>query len=201
MPMTVSMWNDEMAELVEQVWHTIVQITGRRGNLGTGVVWSGDGLIVTNAHVVYGDQVTVILANGEQFAAQVAATAERIDVAVLRIDAAGLQAINRGDSRAVRAGHWAIAVGHPFGVLGSATAGTVIGISEGLPESGGNSEWIALNLRLRPGHSGGPLIDAAGRMIGMNTLITGPEVGFAIPVHVIEAFVDEQGRRGETVQV
>ncbi|MCC6564757.1 MAG: hypothetical protein IT298_03265 [Chloroflexi bacterium] len=70
-----------------------------------------------------------------------------------------------------------------------ATAGTIIGRVDGLPGYGGHAEWIALHLSLRPGHSGGPLLDAFGRLVGINTMITGPEVGCAIPAHVAAEFL------------
>jgi len=69
------------------------------------------------------------------------------------------------------------------------TAGVVIGAGADLPEMRPGREWIALNLTLRPGHSGGPLVDTDGRLLGVNTMITGPEVGFAIPVHVVKGFL------------
>ncbi len=201
MPLNVSLFNDEMAALVEDVGHSLVQIIGARGNLGAGTIWTENGLIVTNAHVVRGSDVEVVLPDGGVYSAQVLAADDELDIAALSIEASGLPTIRPGDSKALRAGQWVVAVGHPFGVLGSATAGTVIGAGAGLPEFGGEREWIALSLRLRPGHSGGPLVDVRGRLVGVNTLITGPEVGFAIPAHLVEAFLREHAGGPETVSV
>jgi S1-C subfamily serine protease len=83
-----------------------------------------------------------------------------------------------------------MALGFPWGVKGGATSGIVIGSGEQLPEVGDNKrEWIAASLHLRPGHSGGPMVDSRGRLIGINTLMNGPEVGVAIPVHVAQDFL------------
>lgn len=201
MPLNVSMFNDEMAALVDDVQQSLVQITGLQGNLGSGIIWQQDGLIVTNAHVVRESEVHVTLLDGTSYKAQLVAADDELDIAALAIDADGLPATRIGDSRKLRPGQWVVAVGHPFGVLGSATAGTVIATGAGLTEFGGEQEWIALNLRLRPGHSGGPLVDVNGNTVGINTLITGPEVGFAIPVHLVEAFLREHVQTGDAINV
>jgi S1-C subfamily serine protease len=85
-----------------------------------------------------------------------------------------------------------MALGHPWGVSGAATAGVVIGVGNDLPEMPwSDREWIAVGLHLRPGHSGGPLVDAQGRLVGINTMMTGLEVGMAVPVHVVKAFLKQ----------
>jgi serine protease Do len=199
MPLNVSMFNDEMALLVDDAQESLVQITGPQGNLGSGIIWREDGLIVTNAHVVRDSEVHVTLLDGTVHKATMIAVDDTLDIAALTIDAMDLPTARVGDSRKLRPGQWVVAVGHPFGVLGSATAGTVIATGTGLPEFGGEREWIALDLRLRPGHSGGPLIDVNGNTVGINTLITGPEVGFAIPVHLVEAFLREHVQNSNKV--
>jgi serine protease Do len=83
-----------------------------------------------------------------------------------------------------------MALGHPWGVPGAATAGVVIGTGEDMPEMPlTGRDWIAVGLHLRPGHSGGPLVDSQGRLVGINTMMIGPEVGMAVPVHVVKAFL------------
>jgi len=115
-----------------------------------------------------------------------------IDVAVLKVEQPGAQPaklfpIEIGDSRTLRAGQWVMAMGHPWGVAGVAVAGIVIGAGPDLPEaSGAGRDWIAVDLALRPGHSGGPLADHHGRLIG---IMAGLEVGMAVPAHVIKEFV------------
>ena len=101
------------------------------------------------------------------------------------VDVTGLPTIEIGNSRALQPGQWVLAMGHPWGVKGAATAGVVIGVGSEWPEMPQSpKEWIAVSLRLRPGHSGGPLIDVNHRLVGINTLMTGPQVGMAVPVHV-----------------
>jgi S1-C subfamily serine protease len=83
-------------------------------------------------------------------------------------------------------------LGFPWGIKGGATTGVVIGNGDDLQELGdGKREWIAASLHLRPGHSGGPMVDSQGKIIGINTLMNGPEVGVAIPVHIAEEFLKE----------
>ena len=101
-----------------------------------------------------------------------------------------LPTIQLGDSRTLRAGQWVLALGHPWGVEGAATAGIVIGMGADWPEMPNNGrDWISISLHLRPGHSGGPLVDAQGRLVGINTMINGPDVGVAIPTHVVVEFL------------
>ena len=84
-----------------------------------------------------------------------------------------------------------MAMGHPWGVAGAAAAGIVIGAGPDLPEApGAGRDWITVDLALRPGHSGGPLVNHQGRLIGMSTMMAGLEVGMAVPAHVIEGFVE-----------
>jgi serine protease Do len=164
---------------------------GPAGN-GSGIIWSADGLIITNAHVVRRRSLKVTLPEGRELPARVLAHDPERDIAALRVEAQGLPAIEVGDSAALRPGEWVFAVGHPFGVTGAATAGVVIGSGPDLPEQHRGREWIAVNLRLRPGNSGGPLVDAHGRLVGVNTIMTGPEAGGAVPVHVVQQFLREK---------
>jgi S1-C subfamily serine protease len=107
-----------------------------------------------------------------------------------------------GDSQQLQAGELVLALGFPWGVTGGATVGSVIGTGAQLQEisrrgaawPGPNHaarEWLAASLHLRPGHSGGPMVDVRGRLVGINTLMNGPDVGVAIPVHVVKAFVSQ----------
>ena len=115
-----------------------------------------------------------------------------LDIAALSVTADGLPTIAIGESRQLRAGQLVLALGHPLGVVATATVGVVVGIGSQWPELPKSSqEWIVVDLKLRPGNSGGPLVDAHGRLVGINTMITGPEVGLAVPVHVVKAFLRE----------
>lgn len=184
--------NDALAGTVDAVRASLVQIVNGRG-AGAGTIWHSDGLIVTNAHVVRGrHHLYAVLPDGRKLPATIIAYDEMLDLAALAVDADGLPTITPGDSRQLQPGQWVMAVGHPWGVLNAVTSGVVIGVGAQLPEVGQmqpGREWIALDLHMRPGHSGGPVVDAAGRLVGINTMITGPDVGFAIPVHVVKAFL------------
>jgi S1-C subfamily serine protease len=111
------------------------------------------------------------------------------DLAALSVEAADLPAMAMGDSRELRAGDWVMALGHPWGVRGAATAGVVIDV--GVPPEMGRirRELVQVGLHLRPGHSGGPLLDRNGDLVGVNTMMAGPNVGLAVPVHVAKRFL------------
>ncbi|MGQ0600452.1 MAG: S1C family serine protease [Anaerolineales bacterium] len=181
----------EMTDVVSQTQRSLVQITNGPAGNGSGIIWSSDGLIITNAHVVRRKNVSVILPDGRKLPAKVLAHDPERDVAALKVEATGLRPIELGDSERLQPGEWAFAVGHPFGVEGAATAGILIGSGGNLPEQRGR-EWVMVNLQLRPGNSGGPLVDAQGRLIGVNTIMTGAESGGAVPVHVVKRFLRER---------
>jgi serine protease Do len=184
--------NDSLADTIETVRASLVQIVNGQG-AGAGTIWHADGLIITNAHVVQGHRdLYAVLPDGRRLPAAVIACDESLDLAALSVNASGLPTIQLGDSRQLKPGQWVMAVGHPWGVQGAVTSGVVIGIGAQLSEVGQMAperEWIALDLHMRPGHSGGPVVDAKGRLVGVNTMITGPNVGFAIPVHTVKAFL------------
>ena len=115
-----------------------------------------------------------------------------LDLAALGVEATGLPTIGLGESRSLKPGHLVIAMGHPWGVSGAVTAGAVIGTGASKQEvPGPDREWIVAGLRLRPGNSGGPMMDAQGRLVGINTMITGPDVAMAVPVHVVKDFLQD----------
>jgi serine protease Do len=182
----------DMAALVERVQRSLVQVHNGRRSHGAGTVWHGSGLIITNAHVIGNSHVEVTLPDGRDLPARVLAADQGRDLAALAVDATGLPAVELGDSRGLRPGHWVAAIGHPWGVPGAITAGVVIGTGQPLPElPAGWREAIAVGLHMRPGHSGGPLVDIEGRLVGINVMIQGPDVGVAIPVHVAKAWLKE----------
>ena len=198
----LSQLDSDLGELADRLRQSLVQVSVGRNGSGSGVVFAADGLVVTNAHVVSrnsgrrpGRELQVALPNGSVTAAGLLAKDDDLDVAVLKIEQPDgklpeLHPIELGDSRALRAGQWVMAMGHPWGVVGVAAAGIVIGAGPDLPEApGGERDWIVVDLALRPGHSGGPLVDHQGRLIGMSTMMAGLEVGMAVPAHVIGEFV------------
>ncbi len=184
--------SDALANLASTTSRSLVQIhTGEQGQgMGAGTIWHSDGLIVTNAHVAYTNYLQVILPTGQAVVGNIIARDKRNDLAVLYVEAHNLPAIELGDSREVETGQWVMALGHPFGMIGAASAGVIIGMSDQWQETLlPNREWLVANLQLRPGHSGGPMVNAYGQLIGINTLMNGVDVGVAVPVHVAKHFL------------
>lgn len=189
--------NNAMADVVEQTHASLVQVTGGRHSrhmgAGSGVIVDSEGLVLTNAHVVrHQRSLTVTLSDGTTHAARLLARDDENDLALLQIEASDLPAADLGDTENIMSGQWVMALGHPWGVRGAATAEVVVGGGGQLPERPANGhDWLAVNLHLRPGHSGGPLVDAEGRLLGINTMMAGPDVGLVVPAHVIRAFIQE----------
>ncbi len=194
--------NDELSIVVTRARSALVQISNGSGGSGAGTIWHPAGLIVTNAHVVaqftragasLSRSLTVTLPDGRTLPATVLAVDPERDVAALSVLAEDLPTIELGNSRALQPGDWVMAVGHPWGVEGAVTGGIVIDTGAALPElPQSGKEWIAVSLHMRPGHSGGPLVDVDGRLVGINTMIAGPDVGFAIPLHEVKAFLKRE---------
>ena len=184
--------SDELADLAADVRRSLVRIRNGRQGEGTGSVWHPDGLIVTNAHVVGSDNLRVTLADGRDLPARVLARSAEHDLAALAVEADDLTSISLGQSEHLRAGQLVLAMGHPWGVSDAVTSGAVIGVGPGLPETpAAGRDWIAAGLRLRPGNSGGPMMDDQGRLVGINTMMTGPSVAIAVPVHSVKRFLQE----------
>jgi serine protease Do len=171
-------------EIAEQLRRSTVNIN--RG--GSGVIWNADGLVVTNAHVVNAirGRLQVELWDGRMFDARCLTKDPRRDLAVLETGASGLPAIAPGDSNAVRPGQLAIAVGNPLGFVGALSTGVIhaVGPLNGL----GRQQWVQADVRLAPGNSGGPLADARGRLVGVNTMVAGG-LALAIPSNTVVAFL------------
>ena len=187
--------NAEMSDVLENVRASLVEIHNSHRGIGAGIVWSADGVIITNAHVVGRSHLQVTLPDGRTLPARVLAHDADHDLAALAVDATGLPAIQVGQSQHLHPGQWVMALGHPWGVTGAATSGIVIGAGSEWPEMPQSGrEWVVVSLHLRPGYSGGPLVDAQGRLVGVNTMMTGPDVGVAVPVHIVQDFM----RRAKT---
>jgi serine protease Do len=177
-------------EIAERVRRSNVQIFNADANSqGSGIVWTPTGLILTNAHVVRSPRPEVQLWDGRRLRAQVVMRDPRRDLATLRIEAVDLPAATPGDSQAVRPGQLVLAVGNPMGFAGALSTGVVHSVG---PMAGmGNQTWIRAGVRLAPGNSGGPLADAEGRVIGVNTAVAAG-LGLAVPSHLALEFL----RRG-----
>jgi serine protease Do len=167
----------------------------RRG-LGSGFIVKPDGIILTNAHVVDGaSEVRVKLTDKREFPAKVLGVDKPTDIAVLKIEAKDLPTVSIGDSSSVRVGEWVLAIGEPFGLENTATAGIVSARSRSLPNEG-YVPFIQTDVAVNPGNSGGPLFDLNGKVIGINSQIYSESGGymglsFAIPIDVA-MHVEEQ---------
>ncbi len=179
----------------------IPQPQAPRRALASGFIVSADGYILTNAHVVRASaDVTVKLADRREFKAKVIGIDELTDIAVLKIDAKGLAVVKLGDPRSIRVGEWVLAIGSPFGLENTVTAGIVSATSRSLPD-GIYVPFIQTDAAVNPGNSGGPLLNMNGEVIGINSQIyslTGGYQGlsFAIPIDVAAKVKDELIARG-----
>jgi serine protease Do len=181
--------NDTMTALVERVRPGLVQISNGRGGRGAGIIWHPDGLIITNAHVLHHTPPQVTLADGRTLPARVLATDGQADLAALAVAADGLPALAHPAAWRLRPGHWVLALGHSWGLTGAATAGIVIDVGSPPELPRWRGALIQVGMHLRPGYSGGPLVDGHGCLVGINTMMAGPEVGLAIPFPVVAAFL------------
>jgi serine protease Do len=184
----------------------------RRG-VGSGFIVSADGYILTNAHVVDdADEVTVKLTDRREFKAKVIGVDRRTDVALVKIDAKNLPMVRTGDSSRVKVGEWVAAIGSPFGLENTVTAGIVSAKSRSLPDEN-YVPFIQTDVAINPGNSGGPLFNMNGEVIGINSQIysrTGGYMGlsFAIPIDVAMKVKSDlqkygkvsRGRLGVTIQ-
>jgi serine protease Do len=161
-----------------------VHVAGGDG-AGSGVIWSADGLIVTNAHVARGKRATVTLADGHARDAETIAWDPERDLAALKIDATGLPAAVPGDSDELRAGQIVVALGHPHGLGATLTTGVIHAVA---PRRAEGRPWVQADVRLAPGNSGGPLADAQGRVIGLNAMVAGG-LALAVPAGAVIEFI------------
>ncbi|MEK6375392.1 MAG: trypsin-like peptidase domain-containing protein [Acidobacteriota bacterium] len=172
-------------------------------SLGSGFVWSSDGIVVTNNHVVEGaSRVTVNFNDGTQLAAKLIGVDPDSDVAVLRVDAKKLPAAPIGTSADLMIGESVIAVGNPFGLSGSVTTGVVSALGRSVPskEAGRTfTDFIQTDASINPGNSGGPLLNIEGKVVGINTAIyaNAQGIGFAIPVDRARKIIQDILRYGQ----
>jgi len=168
--------------------------------LGSGVIIRPDGYIVTNNHVVAGaDLVEVTLENNKVYPAKLVGTDPATDIALIKIDAENLPAIPVGDSDNLRLGEWVLAIGSPYDLRSTITAGIVSAKGRSMPNYDGQyrvESFIQTDAAVNPGNSGGALVNAAGELVGINTSIisrTGSYTGysFAVPVNIVSKVVDD----------
>jgi serine protease Do len=177
---------DGFGEIAEQLRRSTVLIHAGGLGSGSGVIWSGHGTIVTNAHVLSGSNVLVQLWDGREFRASVTARDSRRDLAALQIPADSLPPACPADSSQLRPGELAIAVGNPLGFVGALTTGVIHAV--GPLRALDPQTWVQATVRLAPGNSGGPLADARGHVIGINTMVAG-RLALAIPSNAVRDFL------------
>ena len=175
-------------------------------SVGSGFILSSDGHILTNAHVVdEATEVLVKLSDKREFRAKVVGTDKRTDVALLKIDATGLPKVTIGDPEKLRVGEWVAAIGKPFGLENTITAGIVSAKGRDLPQENNLVPFIQTDVPINPGNSGGPLFNMKGEVVGMNSLIfsrTGGYMGlaFAIPIDVAMNVVKQLQEKGRVTR-
>lgn len=173
---------ESFGRIAEQLRRSTVQVSSGRRGQGSGFIVKSDGEIVTNAHVVGNSSLEVQLWDGSSFPATLKARSTRRDLAVLRIPTANLTPVTLANSDGLRVGELVIAVGNPLGFMGAVTTGIVHGI--GRRPGLGPTQWIQADVQLAPGNSGGPLADARGNVVGVNTMVAGG-LGLAVPANAV----------------
>ena len=191
------------ARTIEAVRESVVQVRsgGGRGS-GAGVIFSADGLVITNDHVVTGgarrsSTVRVTLRDGRPFDAMVVKRGLGLDLALLRLEGTpgGLPAARFGDSDTLRVGELVYAIGHPWGQPGTVTAGVVGGLGVAHdPARGTATRYVQSDVSLAPGNSGGPLLNARGEVVGINAMVFG-SLALSIPSNAASAWAAGRGER------
>ena|SRR5437867_3687289 len=188
----------EVGELLRRSTVHIRSFNRRGQSAGSGVIWDGDGIVITNAHVIGKGSHSVELWDGRTVVAELKGRDEQRDLAKLKLPDAGVSPISFRESP-VKPGELVVAVGNPLGFTGALTTGVAhaVGSVPGL----GRRQWVQAAIRLAPGNSGGPLADAAGRLVGVNTMIVSG-IALAIPLSVARDFMTNGAgpRLGVTVQ-
>ncbi|HEX8256522.1 MAG TPA: Do family serine endopeptidase, partial [Allosphingosinicella sp.] len=185
--------------------------TQRGGSLGSGFIISPDGYIVTNNHVISParngatvESITVTLTNRQEYEAELIGRDTASDLALLKIRASNLPYVRFGDSTRTRVGDWVVAIGNPFGLGGTVTAGIVSALHRSIQGAGAYDRYIQTDASINTGNSGGPMFDINGNVIGINTALISPTggnvgIGFAIPAEQARPVIDAL-RRGQRPQ-
>ena len=182
--------------------------TREAGSLGSGFIISPDGYIVTNNHLIQGangtgtvDSVTITLSDRREFPARIIGRDSASDLALLKIEGSNLPYVNWGDSNRARVGDWVVAIGNPYGLGGTVTAGIISALHRGITGTGAYDRYIQTDASINMGNSGGPMFDMAGNVIGINSALISPTgasvgIGLAIPAEAAKPVIDAL-RRGQ----
>ena len=193
--------------MIEDAQRSVVQVRSSGRGIGAGVIWPGDGLVLTNHHVVSGRRrrrnVRVALHDGRTLDADVLKSDRSLDLALLGLkgDQGDLPAAAVGDSDALRVGELVYAIGHPWGSVGAVSAGIVGGVGELRgPGRGSSARYVRSDVALAPGNSGGPLLNARGEVVAINAMIFGL-MALSIPSNAANAWVAGEYRRRLGIEV
>ena len=186
--------------MIEEAQRSVVQLRSSGRGIGAGVIWPGDGLVLTNHHVVSGrrrrNNIKVALHDGRTIDADVLKSDRSLDLALLRLEGgqADLPAATVGDSDALRVGELVYAIGHPWGSVGAVSAGIVGGVGELRGQGRGSSaRYVRSDVALAPGNSGGPLLNARGEVVAINAMIFGL-MALSIPSNAANAWAAGERR-------
>jgi serine protease Do len=215
-PPEIARLNDFMNSLAERLKPPLVQIRVRRalepqaeGNepgmpderrsSGSGFIIRQDGYLVTNAHVVSeAERIQVKLADGRRFEGRLVGQDERVDLALIKIEATGLPVAPLGDSNRLRVGEFVLALGHPFGLEQTVSFGIVSRKGAPLLVAAPGFDFIQTDAAVNPGNSGGPLVNMAGEVVGINSMAArNGSIGFAIPVNLIKTLLPQLAEKGK----
>jgi serine protease Do len=179
----------DLEAIAERLRRVTVRVSAGSWGEGSGTIWREDGLVISNAHVARAQPLRIQLWDGRVFDARMRWRDSERDLALLTVPALGLPAAVPGNAYALRPGEIVLALGHPFGLENT----LAMGVLHQSP-SRSTSRWIRADIRLAPGNSGGPLANAAGEVIGINTLVAGG-LGHAIPTGMVQRFLDSIDER------
>jgi len=163
----------------------------KQNSLGSGFILNKDGYILTNNHVVAGaDEIMVKLSDGRTFDARIVGIDPRTDIAVIKINASSLPVVTLGDSDHLEIGDWVVAIGNPFGLTQTVTAG-IVSAKGRVIGAGPYDDFIQTDASINPGNSGGPLFNVRGEVVGVNTAViaSGQGIGFATPINIAKGII------------
>jgi len=215
-PPDIARLNNFMHDLAERMKLALVQVRVRRAlepgesqeqqgtpeerrSAGSGFIVREDGYLVTNAHVVSdADRIQVRLADGRRFDGRLVGLDERVDLALLKIEAQNLPVALLGDSNKTRVGEFVLALGHPFGLEQTVSFGIVSRKGAPIQVAAPGFEFIQTDAAVNPGNSGGPLVNMAGEVVGVNSMAAvNGSIGFAIPVNLVKALLPQLAEKGK----
>ena len=217
-PADIARLNDHMSGLAEKLKPALVQVRVRRApdapaegeqqtppeererrSSGSGFLIRQDGYLITNEHVVAdADFIQVKLADGRRFEGKLVGRDERVDLALVKIEATGLPVAALGDSNRLRVGEFVLALGHPFGLEQTVSFGIVSRKGAPLQVATPGFDFIQTDAAVNPGNSGGPLVNMAGEVVGINSMAArNGTIGFAIPVNIVKGLLPQLASKGK----